>query len=463
MGKILISNIGNRNLKVDGKFIMKIFDSDDNGSFRDRTRTILNQLKDNSFTSTLEPAIVNEVIELEKEELDKVILISSDMPESMRNDQDTIFEGEILCKILKLKYPKIEFVNVPITASVFVHDELFRQYHRILRELKKTNIQNHIVYCDAGGTSQQKFAMKISLEYLFESDEITVYYVAQEQKGVSKLLAGESYEYRKIIDMEHAIRAIHSSAYQLSISILKTYEINEKKFPFSLITFLDLRSRLFFDDAKALAKSLANCKLVPDFVKEYSKMISVGEYDQWEDVLSDKQYFQLCETLLLSQWKYSFGLTEQAIHFFSMFIENYICFTIRSKYGYKFDEFYESAFDKLKNDINSGIISLPDYIEIDRRGLPLLIGLAEQIEHNGHKRMISNLKQLNGLTSSDKKGIDSIRNSYAHKGKGVKRDVFEITPLYNRMAECYKIFGIDFKRNFYEEMHDEVCDLIRNN
>ena len=99
-GKILISNIGNRNIELNGKFITKIFDSEDSSSFREQTSLIWQKIQDKSFKGELEPVIINEVIEKEKEGLKKVILFSSNMPDSLRNDQDTIFEGEILCHIL---------------------------------------------------------------------------------------------------------------------------------------------------------------------------------------------------------------------------------------------------------------------------------------------------------------------------------------------------------------------------
>lgn len=181
--KILISNTGNRNLKVNGDFITKIFNANDENYFREQTYSIWQQIQNNEFQGELKPVIINEVIELEKDNLEKVILISSDMPNTLRNDQDTIYAGKILCHILKKQYPEIEFINYPVNKSVFIYDELFTFYRSFLLKLKHENPDSKIIYCDAGGTSQQKFALKISLEFLFKPDKFTVYYVAQQEKG----------------------------------------------------------------------------------------------------------------------------------------------------------------------------------------------------------------------------------------------------------------------------------------
>lgn len=462
MKKILISNVGNRNLKVNGGFITKIFDTNDNKSFREQTYSIWQQIQKNEFQGELSPVIINEVIEIEKNNLEKVILISSDMPDSQRNDQDTIYAGEILCNILRKQYPKIEFINQPVRKSVFIYDELFNFYRLFLLNLKQENPNSKIIYCDAGGTSQQKFALKISLEFLSKPDEFIVYYVAQQEKGESKLMRGESYEYRKIIDLEHGIQAINSGAYQFSLKLLGEYFPNKNKLPLILISFLELRSRLFVIDAQKLAKNISHFKKVPQFVKNYSQQISVGKYEDWEELLDNKQFFLLSEILIISQWKYSLGIIEQALHFFSMFIENYISFIIRKHYGYKFDKHYESAYNKLIEDVNDNKITLPEAINLNRPGIPLLISIADTIENKKHNALVSIIKEMNSITSSDKTGIDSIRNNYAHKGKGVKKEDFEKTTHFVNMRKCFEIFGIDFSKNYYAEMHYEVSELIRN-
>ncbi len=461
MKKILIGNIGNRNLKLNGKFITKVFDAEDKISFREQTFSIWQQILKNEFDEErLESVIINEVIEKEKQNLEKVYLISSDMPETLRNDQDTIFAGEILSHLFKKQYKNIEFENYPVRESVFKYDDLFRAYRPFLLKLKNENPDKKIIYCDAGGTSQQKFALKISLEYLFKPDEFSVYYVEQKEKGMSRVSSGESYEYRKIIDIEHAAQAIRSGAYPLSLEILGTHYPNRNKFPFSLIQFLDLRSRLF-DDAEKLARSIAQGKEVPVFVKNFAKQIPVGNYDGWEDLLEPKHFFRLCEILIASQWKYSLGIIEQALHLFSMFMESYTHYIIERQYGYKMYVFKDSALAKLSDDLKNKKLTLPENINPQREGMPLNISIAGTIQGKKNEALMPYFKQLNSFFISDNEGIDTIRNKYAHTGKGKKRKDFEASPLYANMIKCYEIFEIDFFTNHYEEMHDEVCELIR--
>ncbi len=463
MKNILISNIGNRNLKVNGKFITKIFDSENNLSFREQTSIIWQKIQKNENKDELEPVIISEVIEKEKNELIKVILFSSDMPETLRNDQDTVFEGEILCHILKQKYPGIEFVNIPVRASVFIHDELFRQYRRILSELKSKHKEKHVVYCDAGGTSQQKFSIKIALEYLFDPDQFTVYYVAQEQKGISKIMRGESYEYRKIIEMEHISRAIQSSSYQIATELLSRHITKNLSHKVQLISFLDNRLRLFFHSAENDAKQLlqTNKINIPSFVQQYLNNEPVGDYAGWENVLDKSDFFQLCEILIASQWKFLNNHIEQAVHFFVMFYENYLLMVIQKHFGYNVRKNYDYYMDRLIMDIQGGIFELPEGI-LPVKGIPLQIVFTEQLKEVNHLKLLKLLKKLNSILSGTRQGIDKIRNDYAHRGKAITKKNFEKKPFYSHFMECFRLMGINFDRNYYDEMHREVCEIIRN-
>lgn len=462
MKKILISNIGNRNLKLNGKFISKIFDADENISFREQTFLIWEQIQKNSFNGELEPVILNEVIEKEKHELEKVIVFSSDMPEPLRNDQDTIFEGEILCAILKQSYPEIEFINVPFNASVFVHDELFRKYHRFLSGLKNEYPDIKIIYCDAGGTSQQKFAIKISLEYLFDPTQFIVYYVAQEQKGRSSLIRGESYEYRKIVDMEHALQAIRSSSYQVASQLLSKNGIRTNSDEGKLLVFLDHRLRLFFHLAEIDARQISGTVKfkVPLFIEDYYKKEPVGNYKGWDQILDKNDFFQLCEILIASQWKYLNNQIEQAVHFFAMFYENYLLMIIQEHFGYKVRKNYDYYMELLIKEIKDGLLKLPEGIQ-PVKGIPLQIVFTEQLEFDNHLKLLKSLRMLNSVLSGNSSGIDKIRNDYAHKGKSITKDIFENKPFFNHFLECFKLMGIDFTRNYYDEMHNEICEIIR--
>ena len=56
--KILISNTGNRNLKVNGDFITKIFNANDENYFREQTYSIWQQIQNNEFQGELKPCLL---------------------------------------------------------------------------------------------------------------------------------------------------------------------------------------------------------------------------------------------------------------------------------------------------------------------------------------------------------------------------------------------------------------------
>ena len=461
MKKILISNIGNRNLKINGKFIVKNFDEEDMSSFRDQTRNIWDKLQNNDFDGTIDTVILNEFIEKEKEDLTKVILFSSDMPENVRNDQDTIFEGEILCYILRQKYPEIEFVNIPIKASVFVHDELFRHYRRLLTDLKSNHKGKHVVYCDAGGTSQQKFSIKIALEYLFKPEQFTVYYVAQEQKGRSKVMRGESYEYRKIIDLEHAIQAIHSSSYPFAMKLLIANGYDHTGIECRLLEFIEFRSRFLIKETRKKANSLVVENQCPQSVKDYANSLSFGKFEGWGKLLTQIEFFQICEILAIVQWKFSIGVIEQAIHFFAMCIENYIHCVLKNQFQYDFGNRYEDSYSSFLVDFKNGRFIFPENIDPNTRGLPPLIELASQIQHSKNMEICDCLKRMNSRTARKSVGIDTLRNNYAHKGLGIKAESLKDRGFLEEIEKCFNFFNMDFHHNYYEEMHSELTEMLR--
>jgi hypothetical protein len=333
----------------------------------------------------------------------------------------------------------------------------------VLRKLKANNPDLQLIYCDAGGTSQQKFAMKIALEYLFLPEQFTVYYVAQEQKGKSKLMRGESYEYRKIVDFEHAMQSIKSSSYKMAAGLLTKHHINPGSFKGKLLSFLDNRLRLFFHAAENDAKQLTQTDKfeVPRFINQYLEKEPVGNYEGWENCIDKNDFFQLCEILIASQWKYLNNQIEQSVHFFAMFYENYLLMIIQKHFGYKVRKNYDYYINKLIADMQDGAFQLPKGVE-PVKGIPLQIVFTGQLKEDNHLKLLGLLKRLNSVLSGTKTGIDKIRNDYAHKGKAITKEKFENKPFFNDFIACFNLMGIDFNKNYYGEMHQEVCMILRN-
>lgn len=471
MKSILLANIGNRNLKYDGAFLTKGLSDKPfagNESFREKTKVLLSSLEAGEKTEKLEAVIIPEVLTKEGLEIETVIFFSSDMPESIRNDQDTIFEGEILCRILHSQYPHIKFINHPFKAKVFNHDELFKSYRTYLESIRKEYADYKIIYCDAGGTSQQKLAVKISLEYLFKPEQLLIFYVAQNENGESELMAGESYEYRRIIDMEHIFRAIHSSSYSDAAELLSDTGVNSDKPKGRMIRFLEFRYRLLQKEAMNEARQLLNCKKYSIcFIHDFNDQIALGDYDQCLEVVNEETFFLLCEILALFKRKFNQGITEQAVHYFAMFCENYVYSVITENLDYDLIGHYESEASRLIQDLKDGITDIDESsVRIDRAGMPLFILVAETIDNEFNKKVLKIIRNCNSIISDYKKqtkiffGLDYYRNKYAHHGTALLQKDLERQPYYSDLWEIFNLFGMP-KKCIYEKMNEEVIELLK--
>ena len=472
MKSILLANIGNRNLKYEGAFLTKVFSDKSlsgNESFRERTKALLSSLDAGESLEKFDAVIIPEVLKKDRLGIEKVIFFSSDMPEGIRNDQDTIFEGEILCRIFRSQYPTIKFINQPFRAKVFNHDELFNTYRPYLERIRREYAGYKIIYCDAGGTSQQKLAAKISLEYLFKPDQLVIFYVAQNENGKSELMAGESYEYRRIIDMEHIFRAIRSSCYSDAIGLLTDIGIKPDKPKGRLVKFLEFRYRLLQKETLIEAKQLAISQVYSTgFVSDFCKGNAIGDYNQCSELMDEDTFFRLCEILALFKRKFNQGVTEQAIHYFAMFSENYIYSVIKEYYSYDLmGNFYESEGYRLVRDVQNGIIKIENtIIRSDRMGLPLAILVAQTIDDEFNKKILRIIRNCNSIISDYKipnkafLGLDYYRNKYAHHGKAVLQKDLEKQPYYSDLWEIFNLFGMP-KKCIYEKMNEEVIELLK--
>lgn len=471
MKGILISNIGNRNLKLNGEFLTKTFSdkqSPVNETFRSITKGLLDKISEDGNSNGLEAVIIDEVLRSCHKDISKVIFVSSDMPDGERNDQDTIYEGEILCKLLGSEYPEIQFENRSFRALVYDHDQLFRTYRGFLDRLKKEISKNILIYCDAGGTSQQKLAMRILLEYLLPSGQLRIIYVAQNDKGKSTLLTGESYEYRKIIDMEHVFRSVLSSSYSDAIGLMLNLGFKDNIFNVRLIRFMESRYRLLHSQAEINARCIIESKFdAPLFIRNYYEGIEIGDFELCKNTISEDSFFRLCEILALFKRKFNQGLTEQAVHFYFMFCENYLHSVLEEQLGYKLKSDYERESGRLLSDIKNEVVKIKSScLTIDRAGIPMLILAAETVQSDFNLRVVKIIKNCNSSLSEYNKpskqffGLDYYRNKYAHQGKAILLKDFEKVPYYKELWDIFKLFGMP-DGCIYEKMNDEVIDFLK--
>ena len=123
MKKIVLANIGNRNLKFKGE---TYFSKTHGSTFREWTKNLLDNFEENKPLLTIN--ILNDLLDSLNGEIEQVILFPSNQINEEKQDQDTIFEGEILHKLIKEKYNVAVDSSKQVTCKVTDNDALLRFY-----------------------------------------------------------------------------------------------------------------------------------------------------------------------------------------------------------------------------------------------------------------------------------------------------------------------------------------------
>jgi hypothetical protein len=217
--KLIISNIGNRNITYNGKLYDDLYPSRDakkHTSFRKFTENFLQKYPEkgykikSEYSSNLALNIIHHLIEKYKEDTELIVLCTSNQEEE--HPQDTVYAGWIMKELIEEKY-KIPVIIREIECSVVDHNQLMKRYKQILKWINRQYGDQFIHVCDAGGTSQQKFSLKLITEFIIESDRHKVEYVFPD----NKIEETPPLEYRNIIASMQAEVLINRCEYDAAL------------------------------------------------------------------------------------------------------------------------------------------------------------------------------------------------------------------------------------------------------
>ena len=463
--KTLFSNIGNRNLTYKGDYIEDYIKKNElDEDFKSFTEKLWQNI--DSEKQYLKPVILNTLLDELYDELDEVVLFSSKQKSVERTNQDTVYEGDILTIILKEYYPELSFKNHFLGARVFDYNELIKHFRGYFASIIRNDPDKSVIFCDAGGTSQQKFAAKIMLEYLFSPDMLDVYYVALQKDRKSKVEKAEPYEYRKVIDKENVGIAIKVYAYDAALEILagNNLQMKDKK-EYKFIEFASLRSKLLFKPAQKLAKNLAGMKGMQsfEFISEYRDSEPIGDYEPFKQFLKKEDYFKLCEYVALAKRNLNKEDYSLAVLNFVQFQEMY-CYFVIKKLGYDLISYTQYEKGRLQREAQTRFrnVAVRWGEKLPPLGLPFYLEVTRNVEGEMNQRVLNILYNTNSQLNDrgDKFGLDSLRNKYAHEGKAVEKDKFLEQPYYDDLFELFKLFGMD-KRDIYQEMNEAIIQVLQ--
>lgn len=465
--KIILANLGNRNLRYQGRLHSEWYQAGDTRlDFRAFTQDLLARYE--AVAADISPQILPTLLDAKGQEAGLVVLFSSAQPEGFRQDQDTYFAGEILVRKLGACYPHLHVVHYPIEAPVTDGNLLAPAYREALRALREQAPAAGVLLCDAGGTPQQKAALKILLEFMFDRQDIEVYHVAQNAGYTSELRPAPPLAYRRIIDAEQMLGLLQQANYLGALDIFTRLNREAVESPlYHLLKFAHYRSERLTADAR----DHADPALYPEdwqdqigLLRAYAAGEPAGKYLPWaQDCLRPEAFFDLCELMALAQLNYWLRRYTQVVMHLSRFMENFLKGVLSQCYDCRFEHSNGKGMHQLLRVAKKlpAVRSYHGKRDI-RPSLETMILVCDEVDNAALRRFISGFRalhhRLNPMYSRKEPGeppyaLNQVRNEIAHNGRGVTASLFMGIPrLSHHIGDWAQWLGLP-DLNPYDELN----------
>jgi hypothetical protein len=468
MKKILLSNIGNRNLKIDGK--NPDLKNNNGKNFKDFTRECYESLI--SDYNLFRPRITLEILTNFISETDQVVIFATEQ-ESEFNHQDTVFEAQILKLILEKEEQKK--VNILIYRGNPTDEfSTYRYFSSILKEFRHSGSDEFYIVNDAGGTPHMKQALKDLCEFYFPGRHSVVYTNQKDQKNVVNRWGGKKYvllatlaEFVKNHDYRAAAFLVKILNDQLTVNDISP--VAEE-----LITYIDIAShRINFDRKNAQSpllqketpKQLRGNQILQKFIQSRSFELSCSiPFDQ----MSAKAKHDIFEIASICQLYFIHGNYTLAIATLYRFMEEICQSFIESEGIYSLET--GSARRYFKDAVSHEITSSFRNVQ-PSEGLPLYLGYVSIKAEKELKKLIDLFRELTSHVNesgNSNKGLNLLRNRcfLAHNNKPITEEILnqEFPNLLRGERWKDQIFDLCNmpKKNIYDQMNEEILELIFN-
>lgn len=430
--KIILANLGNRNISFKGRTFSDLQPNDKLGctNFRGFTEKLLQNYE--SLKEYISINILTDLIDNMPENPEKLFIFFTDAPQGERNDQDTIFEAQIITKKFIELYPSVEVISYALKCRVTDADEMMKRYRMYLTRIIKNHSLEEVIVCESGGAPQQKFALKIISEFLFDTAILKSYSV---EVGLGNIVIRQqpAIEYKNVIVEEQSSALISIGDFSGALTLLK-YKNNSNPNR-KLIALLEVSNYLMRNDLNRALKALntipiQSLQISQTYKSDLSELSLFNEsYEFISDLMKKKDHQTCCILLSIANWKLTQKSYGEAALYFSIFIENYLTAVINFEASEFEVDGYGDKFERFLSGLNEGLIfpglELPNYIDIQKgASVPFKIAVADHINHTRNKNIVgeikkanSHFKRINGERNPI--GLDSLRNKFAHEGKHI--------------------------------------------
>ena len=405
---LLFANIGNRNISFQGKTFDRLSDDQKllfGGSFKAFSQTLLSDF--DAFAPDLSVTIVNQILEvLGSAYFDQVILFGSDqlVDNHAKTDQDTYWAGLIMAKLLvRQGYLSESQVKVlPVRCDISDNDGLLRYYRNQLKRFNIDYMYPNVCICDAGGSPQQKVALKLMAEFMVDSQKLEVLYVNAKTKTLEKV---SQIEYRNIITAEQVRSLTAKGQYKAALSLRQVDDLT------SLCTTRVLANRLL---GMGYFLSIGNVEMY----QKLRRNMKQKERDQYAFLVESPS--PLTNTLAKAQFMNRAGQFDAAILSFAVFYEKYLAQLIHAHFGYDLVNEYYSESRRLRQEALERFPHLASENNLESIAeMVFQVKVAQCIQEEPHATFVNTLSNFIGGKSTENHKllfINVVRNKIAHEG-----------------------------------------------
>jgi hypothetical protein len=455
MGKaIVLANIGNRNIRYFGKN-PKIDLIGSEASFRESTKLLLENFEQES--EFISAQILPEFFNAMNEDIQELVLFGSDSPQGTRNNQDTIYVARLLDRIF-LRDGYLFSINVvPIRIRVVDINELMVFYRNFLNTLIENAPQRRFFICDAGGTTQQKTALKIIAEYLIPKENCRIFNVVlDKEKSYPEEIF--SFEYRRVID-GHQCEALIKQ-FNFSGALLLQIQ-NNPGAGGTVVELLRIASDLFANHADKALKAIRQPSKNLKQVTLINRLMNNGYYAEplkkWGAIFSEDAVFKLCLLLDIAEAHLKVKSWGFALLYHHIFIERFLHEILEPVVA---PDNLIKNWGPIKNRIIDGEIfdnvsSLigKNIYEVTGPSFPVLIELAYSL----NEPLVRDV--LDAISDQQRGNLSGKRNKFAHEGRSMGEA--DVKPFLTIFDSWRQTMGIPPACNIFEDFRFSIKQQLR--
>lgn len=460
MKKILLANIGNRNLYLSGIPLINHINTKEK-TIKQFSQEILANI--GVFEERLSIQIIQELLSQEAQDLGCVLLYGSDQADAVVNDQDTIYVANILKHLLQPLYPSTHFIVKPIeNVSVVDNDGLLNFYRTELLQLLSMYPEAEFIICDAGGTAQQKSALKIMAEFILTSSKYRAYYQNVKTNHLEEVA---QVEYRRIITDEQVSVLVNHGEYAAALALYESQASDSNLV--RLLKLGSLRREMLTEDA--LKQVTGELISLSDWVKNFKCRKLNHLPSDLDDVFKVKTLFSIRERLDWVCFAYELKNYTAATLGFQVFTEFLVNTLLENQYpefsqasenkkvGQRLLEFTAEKYPEIEIFFETKITSV---------SVPFLIKFCQCFTIGSIYELLKQLEKCNSwfnkLSGEKYSGLDKLRNDIAHDGEGVTlQKLQKAAPDFEvLLAMSRKILSMPPKHG-YTELNELINNCLR--